>query len=348
MSTLKVQERVPLAPLTTLRLGGPALYFTAVNTEAELLEAFRWARDGGVPVAILAGGSNVIVPDEGFPGLVVHMRIGGLSFNGDGRVTAGAGVPWDELVSGAVERDWAGVECLSGIPGSAGAAMVQNAGAYSQAVSAVVVRVRALCRDTLTFVELDAASCEFGYRDSAFKRNPARYVVCQVEIKLHPGKPPTVSYSDVTDRAPADPTLGDVRAVILDIRRDKSMVISDEGPPNRTVGSFFVNPVLDGFGTRELLLRLVNGAFPNITTPIHLARIGKDHRKVSAAWLIQAAGFPKGFRRGPVGVSSKHALALVHHGGGRTADLLALATEIEEQVYDRLAVRLTREPRILC
>ncbi len=349
-----VREDVPLAPLTTLGLGGPARWLAQAGSTAELVDLLRWAGRRRVLVAVAAGGSNLVVSDQGFDGLVVVPAMTGLELERRGDevgVLVGAGETWDEMVERTVGEGLAGLECLSGIPGSTGATPIQNVGAYGQEVGEVVDSVLALDRRTLEAVELPAGACGFGYRTSVFRRRPERHVVIEVRFRLEPGGPPSLRYPElerqVRERCER-PGLAEVRREVIALRRSKSMVLDDPEDPNRrSVGSFFVNPVVTAEHLRRIERRARStgavagaGKVPRFST-------GEDRFKVPAAWLIEASGFARGTRRGPVGLSSRHALALVHHGGGRTADLVAFAAEIRDAVRVRFGVTLRPEPTFL-
>ncbi len=347
MPDLEIQRNVPLAPLTTFELGGPARFFVRATDTGALIAALRWAREEGHKASILGGGSNLIVPDEGYSGLVIQMAIGEVDFKDGGRVEVGAGVPWEVVVDGAVTRDWAGLECLTGIPGSTGATPIQNVGAYGQEVSQVIERVLVVDRGSLEAEELGPKACEFGYRDSMFKREPERYVVLGVHFVLHPGGPGTVRYAELEKHVSRSASLGEIRNAVLDLRRNKSMVIDPDDPNRRSAGSFFLNPVVASTeADRVAALAVAEELAPSIEAVPRYATPNGDV-KLAAGWLIEKSGIAKGTRRGAVGVSSNHALALVHHGGGTTAELLALADEVCSRVQDRFGVRLEREPRLL-
>jgi len=347
MPDLEIQRNVPLAPLTTLELGGPARFFVRVVDTETLLAALRWAREEGLEAAILGGGSNLVVPDEGYPGLVIQMAIGDIDFGEAGTVEVGAGVPWEVVVDGAVTRGWAGLECLTGIPGSTGATPIQNVGAYGQEVADVIERVLVVDRAGLTLEELAPEACEFGYRDSMFKRDPERYIVHAVRFALRPDGQGTVRYAELDKHVPKGGSLGEIRNAVLDLRRKKSMVIDPDDPNRRSAGSFFLNPVITvaeadrvaAFAVSEGLAPDV-GAVPRYPTP-------SGHVKLAAGWLIEKSGIAKGTRRGSIGTSTNHALALVHHGGGTTTELLTFADEVRSRVEERFGVRLKREPRLL-
>ena len=325
----------PLAPLTTLRLGGPAKRLVSVATEAELVEAVGEADE---PLLLLAGGSNLVLPDAGWPGVVVRIETRGIERDG-AVLEVQAGEPWDDLVAATVEEGLAGFECLSGIPGSVGATPIQNVGAYGQEVAETVRSVRVLDRATGTIHELAPADCGFAYRSSALKRTD-RWVVLAVTFALR--RAPTsqpLRYAELARALDLEPgaraPLGEVREAVLALRRGKGMVLDPADPDTISAGSFFMNPILDPDTIAALRPR--PPAFPQ-----------PDGRvKTSAAWLIERAGFAKGYARGRVAISSKHALALVNRGGASTAELLALAREIAAGVRDRFGVQLEPEPTIV-
>jgi UDP-N-acetylmuramate dehydrogenase len=349
---LPVAENVPLAPLTTLELGGPARFFVEAADEESLLEAVDFGRRRGLPLFALGGGSNIVVADRGFAGLVIRLTGRGMTFLPAGDQVlceVAAGEPWDGVVAAAVARGLAGIECLSGIPGSAGATPIQNVGAYGQEVSDTVQTVRAFDRRSGNVVDLPSGACGFAYRDSAFKRDPHAHLILRVSYRLRPGAAPTLRYGELQAALAGHPApdVASVRAAVLALRRKKSMVIDAADPNRRSVGSFFTNPIVpvpiaDGLTERALAEGL-------IAAPGELPRFpgGPGQVKLAAAWLIERAGFGRGFRRGPVGISSAHALSLVHHGGGRAADLLALAREIRTAVEGRFGLRLVPEPVVL-
>jgi UDP-N-acetylmuramate dehydrogenase len=319
-----------LSDYTTLRLGGPASAVLEATSEQQLIEALRSS-----PALVFSGGSNLVVADDGVPG--VALRIATRGVHRDGNVlTVAAGESWDELVSHAVSVDLAGIEALSGIPGSVGAGPIQNVGAYGQEVAQTVRSVRVYDRATDGIEEMGPAECRFGYRSSRFKYQD-RLVVLSVTFELQPSSESMpIRYAelaralgvDIGDRAP----LAAVRSAVLDLRRGKGMVIDPADPDSVSAGSFFTNPILppDEFAA-------IPGDPPSWPEP--------DGRvKTSAAWLIQHAGFTRGYGDGRVGISSKHTLALVNRGGGTTSELIALAREIAERVRERFGVALHPEP----
>ncbi|MFG3705628.1 UDP-N-acetylmuramate dehydrogenase [Micromonospora sp. NPDC047670] len=337
-----------LAPYTTLRLGGPAGRVVAGTDADEIVRAVREAGDRDEPVLVLAGGSNVVIGDAGFPGTVVLVRSRGLRVVAEDAETVTvrveAGEPWDDLVATTVANGWSGLECLSGIPGSTGATPIQNVGAYGQEVAETITGVQVHDRVDGTVGRIDAADCGFAYRSSIFKYSDRR-VVLSVDFRLarSPLSGP-VRYAElaralgveVGDRVP----LADARAAVLRLRAGKGMVLDAADPDTRSVGSFFTNPVLD-HAAHELLRERAAGLGEPPSWPCP-----GDMVKVSAAWLIDKAGFGKG-HPGPEGtaISSKHTLALTNRSGtASTAALVELAREIRDGVHDRFGVTLHPEP----
>lgn len=337
--------------MTTLGIGGPARFFAEARGEDDLLEAFAFAGERQLPVFILGGGSNLLVADEGFPGLVVRISIRGIQWREKANqvlVTACAGEDWDDFVGQSIERDLAGVECLSGIPGSVGGTPVQNVGAYGQEVSETIVSVRALDRRTNQIIALSNAGCGFSYRTSIFNTVARdRYVVLAVTYLLELHGEPALRYPDVKNffaGAARTPTLGEVREAVRTIRSRKGMVILPDDPDSRSAGSFFKNPIL----TREEFVRLEESVkaegLIRDDERVPSFSAGESKVKVPAAWLIEHAGFQKGYTRGRTGISSKHMLAIINRGGATAREVLELAEEIQGRVQERFAVRLTSEP----
>ena len=287
------------------------------------------------------------MPDEGYPGLVIHVCIGGLRFEDDGLTRVGAGTPWEEVVDGAVRMGLGGVECLAGIPGFTGATPIQNVGAYGQEVSSVIERVRVVERKTLACRDLAPAECGFGYRDSMLKRQPERFVVTEVHFRLRPGAAPTLRYAELEEHVEPGASLDAVRRAVLELRRRKSMVLDPEDPNRRSVGSFFLNPVLRAEDAQTLVERAVQTGLVEHPSDVPQYPAGEGRTKLAAGWLIERSGIEKGTRRGHVGVSSRHSLALVHHGGGTTTELLALADDVRRRVESEFGIVLEREPRLL-
>jgi UDP-N-acetylmuramate dehydrogenase len=343
---LDIRENVPLAPFSTIGVGGLARYYVRATTAEAVAEAVRWAEARALPVFVLGGGSNVIIADEGHPGLVLHLALRGVeahSRDGAADVRAAAGESWDELVAMAVGQGWAGLECLSGIPGLVGATPIQNVGAYGQEVRETVTSVEVLDRRSLRRTTLTNDECAFGYRDSRFKREDRdRYIVLAVSYRLRPGGAPAARYAELVrhleEMGGGEPTLAAVREAVLTLRRRKSMVLNPEDPDARSVGSFFVNPVVapESFAHVETVTG-ADTAIPHWPMP--------DGRvKLSAAWLIERAGLTRGYERGSVGLSRRHALAIVNRGNAAAREVVELAREVRDRVRDRFGIVLTPEP----
>jgi UDP-N-acetylmuramate dehydrogenase len=337
----------PLSELTTLRLGGPAGAVVEARSEEELLAAVR-SQAG--PLLLLAGGSNLVVADDGFPGTVVRVLTAGTEERArDGRVelTVQAGEPWEPFVARCVAEGLAGVESLSGIPGSIGATPIQNVGAYGQEVAETIVSVRVLDRERDAVEELPAAACGFAYRSSAFKRNPGRWVVLAVTFALERRElSGPLTYAELARTLGVQPgegsPLADVREAVLALRRGKGMVLDPGDPDSVSAGSFFTNPILEEDAFAELERRAAEyGHPPRFPEP--------DGRvKTSAAWLIERAGFHRGHGDpGGIAISAKHTLALTNRGAGTAAELLALAREIAGRVRERFGVSLEPEPTLI-
>jgi UDP-N-acetylenolpyruvoylglucosamine reductase len=354
-----VREQVALSGYTTLRLGGPAARFVAAATDAEIIEAVQAADDRGAPLLVLGGGSNLVVSDDGFPGTVVHIATQGLTARdeaGDCLLTVAAGEDWDALVARCVRDDLAGLECLSGIPGRTGATPIQNVGAYGQEVAETIVSVRAWDRSRGQVTDLARADLGFGYRTSTFKRQvtgaTGRFVVLGVRFRLarSPLSGP-VRYAELARAlgvAAGEPApLAMVRDAVLALRRRKGMVLDPADPDTRSAGSFFTNPVLTPgqFAALEQAVAARTGTGTGTAIPRYDAPGGQV--KVSAAWLIEQAGFGKGYPGAPGDgprISSKHTLALVNPGGSSTKALLDLAAEITGGVRAAFGVTLVPEP----
>ena len=330
-----------LARHTTLRLGGAAGDWVEATGEDALLDAVRAADDAGTPLLLLAGGSNLVVADDGFPGAVVKVATRGVRVDQDAcsgaTVTVAAGEDWDAFVARAVAEGWVGVEALSGIPGSVGATPIQNVGAYGQEVAETIASVRCWDRQASVVRTLAAADCGFGYRTSRFKQDPGRYVVLSVTLQLRLGDlGAPVRYAELARSLGVEPgeraPMTRVREAVLDLRRGKGMVLDEADHDTWSAGSFFTNPQL----APEQAVTLPEDA-PRWEQP--------DGRvKTSAAWLIERSGFARGHGNDRVSLSTKHTLALTNRGGATTADLLALAREVRDGVEQRFGVVLENEP----
>jgi UDP-N-acetylmuramate dehydrogenase len=330
---VQVRRNARLAELTTLGVGGPVDRLVEVTDAAELVAAVGVADGGGRPLLVIGGGSNIIGPDEGWPGDVVAVRSRGIERDG-GRLVVQAGEPWDDLVAATVEQELAGMEAMSGIPGSTAATPVQNVGAYGQEVAQVIGAVRVWDRVDSAERVLTPAECEFAYRDSRLKREPSRFVVLTVTFDLAPGElSRPVGYAELARTLGVElgepAPLGDVRAAVLQLRRGKGMVWDPADPDSRSAGSFFTNPIVPA-------TQAVEGC------PSWPA--GDGQLKLSAAWLVQHAGFGRGTRDGRVGTSSRHSLALTTEPGATAEELLAYADKVVAGVQERFGVTLEREP----
>jgi UDP-N-acetylmuramate dehydrogenase len=345
----RVRENVSLAPFSTMGVGGNARYFVEATSDRELSEAIKWAREEGVPVFVLGGGSNVVFSDEGFPGLVLRMGLRGIKMESGGtdvRLAGCAGEDWDNLVRVAVDNELAGVECLAGIPGQVGASPIQNIGAYGQEVADTIAWVDAVDRSTGEPVSFTTKECKFGYRTSRFKTTDRdRYIITAVHYVLQHGGKPTVKYAELErylagHGAGSEPGLATVRDAVLAIRRSKAMVVDPNEPNSRSCGSFFTNPIVTQADFARV--REITGVD---TVPSFPAEEG--HVKLSAAWLMERAGLQRGQRHGNVGLSERHVLAIVNCGGGSASEVLELAREVQRRVSDKFGVHLEPEPSLV-
>src|SRR6516164_6796694 len=341
-----VREHVPLAPLTTLGVGGPARFFVQAHAEADVREAVRWARDQGLSLFVLGGGSNLLVADAGFNGVVLKIALIETARVDQGSYaifTVAAGEDWDAFVARTVENNCAGIECLSGIPGSVGGTPVQNVGAYGQEVAETIESLQALDRKTGEQVEFSNQECGFRYRASIFNTTErARYIILSLRYALKPHGEPHLAYADLKKyfaNHQGAATLAETREAVRQIRASKSMLITPGDPDSRSAGSFFKNPVLMAEQFAELERRATERGLKIPSYPALEAQ-----RKVSAAWLVENSGLAKGYALGHAGISSKHALALVNRGGATAAEIVALKDQIQEKVAAGWGVRLEPEP----
>ena len=339
---------IELAPRTTLGVGGCARFFWEVESEGELCAAVRWAKREGVPLKVLGGGSNVVVADAGFPGLVLKVGIKGIETTGSDpiRVRVGAGEPWHAFVLSRVAEHQQGLECLAGIPGSVGATPIQNVGAYGQDVSESVVLVEAFDVERERFRTFDESSLCFGYRDSFFKSHaPDCFVVTRVHFRLSPHAPPCVRYAELEREAlrlreatgREQLTLDEVCRLVLELRRKKSMSVDAKDENQRSCGSFFMNPRIPETRLARITSQLSNESVPHYPEANGMV-------KLPAAWLIEQSGLSKGTRRGPVGLSTQHSLAIVCHEGANASHVVGFAHEVQAAVFQRFGVTLEPEP----
>jgi UDP-N-acetylmuramate dehydrogenase len=345
-----IQENIPLAPLTTLQVGGAARYFALARREDEVREAVEFANTRQLALFVLGGGSNLVVADSGWPGLVLRMAMGGISSESARDAvlfSVGAGHDWDDFVAQAITQNCAGIECLSGIPGSVGGTPVQNVGAYGQQVSDTIESVRVLDRKLNRVVVLPKPACGFRYRSSIFnssehgsERN--RYIILQVNYRLKRGGAPSLKYADLQKHfaeTKTVPSLAAVREAVRQIRRGKGMLIVPGDEDARSAGSFFKNPVLSEQQFQDVAAiaqskGVVIPSYPGL----------ESQHKISAAWLVENSGFNKGFRMGRVGISSKHTLALVNSGDASADDIIQLKETIERGVQSVWGILLEPEP----
>jgi len=342
-------ENIPLAPLTTIKIGGPARYFVEAGNVSEVQEAVTFARSRDLPLLPLGGGSNLVVADTGWPGLALKIALRGIDqrsgHDEEGKILfdAGAGESWDKFVSHAVMARCAGVECLSGIPGSVGGTPVQNVGAYGQEVAETIASVQVLDLKDNQIRELCPEACEFSYRSSIFNTSErGRFIVLRVTYALTPGGDPHITYADLKrhfEGRETMPNLAETREAVRHIRARKGMLIVPGDPDCQSAGSFFKNPVLSEDQHEDLKRR---AAVRGLAVPSYPAL--ETRKKVSAAWLVERSGFAKGFGFGRVGISTRHALALVNRGGATAADVLSLKEQIQQRVEEIWGVRLEIEP----
>ncbi|WP_030632459.1 MULTISPECIES: UDP-N-acetylmuramate dehydrogenase [Streptomyces] len=337
----------PLAPLTTFRLGGPATRLLTATTDDEVIAAVREADASGTPLLVIGGGSNLVIGDKGFEGTALRIATRGFTLDGTD-LTLAAGENWSDAVARTVAAGLAGIECLAGIPGSAGATPIQNVGAYGQEVSSTITEVVAYDRAAGETVTLSNAECAFSYRHSRFKEHPDRFVVLRVRFALEDagGLSAPIKYAETArtlgveagERVPA----ADARETVLKLRAGKGMVLDPEDHDTWSAGSFFTNPVLTEAQHADFLARVHERLGADVTPPAFPA--GEGRVKTSAAWLIDRAGFTKGYGDGPARISTKHTLALTNRGGATTEDLLALAREVREGVRAAFGITLVNEP----
>jgi UDP-N-acetylmuramate dehydrogenase len=343
---MQIQENVSLAPLTTMGVGGPARFFAEASSTPEVREGIDYAKSRNLPLFVLGGGSNVIVSDAGWPGLVLKVGIQGIKHrhgHGTAYFDAGAGEDWDQFVALTVQHNCAGVECLSGIPGSVGGTPVQNVGAYGQEVAETIDSLVALDLRSGKEEEFEKADCGFAYRTSVFNTTErGHFVILRVTYALvHDGEP-RLAYADLKKHFASlsqKPTLAEVRAAVRQIRARKAMLLTPGDEDCRSAGSFFKNPVLSADQFEQLKRQ---AATRRLEVPSYPAL--EAQRKVSAAWLVEHSGFPKGYGDERVGISRKHALAIVNRGSATAADIMAFKSQIQRQVEEHWGLRLEPEP----
>ncbi|MFJ2168581.1 UDP-N-acetylmuramate dehydrogenase [Streptomyces griseofuscus] len=344
---MHVLHDAPLAPLTTFRLGGPALRLVTAETDAEVIDAVREADDSGTPLLVVGGGSNLVIGDKGFQGTALRIATRGVELRGT-TLELAAGEVWSDAVARSVEAGLAGIECLAGIPGSAGATPIQNVGAYGQEVSATISEVIAYDRRTGETVTLSNEECDFSYRHSRFKADPERYVVLRVRFELADagGLSAPIKYAETARALGVEPgdrvSLDRARETVLKLRAGKGMVLDADDHDTWSAGSFFTNPILTEEQFAAFQERVRERLGEGVEPPAYPADEGR--RKTSAAWLIDKAGYTKGYGAGPARISTKHTLALTNRGEATTEDLLALAREVVAGVREAFGITLVNEP----
>lgn len=340
-----LQEHVPLAEFTTFQVGGPARYLARALSESDVLEALEFAASRQVPIFVLGGGSNLVISDRGFPGLVLKIEIRDIQSEpaGDFRIfEVGAGEDWDAFVAHTVDQNCAGVECLSGIPGTVGGTPVQNVGAYGQEVSQTIECVAAIEVSSGKKRLFSNADCEFAYRASRFNnRSRGRYILVSARYRLQPGAPPTLSYRDLNQRfaGQPSPSLVETRNAVREIRHSKAMLIVQGDNDCRSAGSFFKNPIVDRTAAESVSHFAEQRGLHLTTYPANDGLV-----KVPAAWLVEQSGFPKGFSAGAVGISRRHSLAVVNRGAATAAEIIRFKNRIQSAVLDQFGIELKPEP----
>lgn len=349
-----IKENVILSEHTSIKLGGTALYFISCRSTDEISEALKFSKEKNLQVQIMSGGSNIVFPDTGFPGVVISVEIKGLTFHKSGEdifAVAGAGVSLDGLIVECIDRGYAGIECLSGIPGSAGAAPIQNAGAYGQEIADVLEYVTVIDRKDFSLRKFTNTECGFSYRQSRFKKEDAdKYIITEICIRLSENSLKEIKYSTLNERLCSNQDyekvkckkekLSIIRNTILEIRKEKSMVLDKADINSRSCGSFFMNPVLDEGKFLEFRNKIskLYSDFPFY--------ISGNEYKIPAAWLVEKSGFKKGYRINGVGISSNHSLALINISG-TASDLIHLSDKIQKAVKIKFGINLIPEPVIV-
>jgi UDP-N-acetylmuramate dehydrogenase len=343
---VEIKENMPLASLTTLGVGGNAQFFARATSERDVEEAVAFSNRSHLPLFVLGGGSNLVISDHGWRGLAVQTAIPGIQpRSAQGKIVfeVGAGVDWDDFVSRSVSLNCAGIECLSGIPGSVGATPVQNVGAYGQEVSQTITGVMVFDVKENRTRNLPAAECKFSYRTSVFNSTERdRYILLRVSYALNPEGKPALRYADLQKYfagREGRPTLTEVRAAVRQIRANKGMLISPGDPDSKSAGSFFKNPIVSDWQYQDVQQR---AGKRNLVIPSYPAL--SRWKKIPAAWLVENSGFPKGYVKGQAGISSKHALAIVNRGGASAAEIIALRDDIQTGVEQRWGIHLEAEP----
>lgn len=351
---LKLQKDISLSDLTTIGLGGGAAYFVSCISDDDIRSSLKFAGKNKCRLQVISGGSNIIFPDEGFDGIVLKIDLKGVEFSEEENFTfvnVKAGESWDEFVMKCTGRGLTGIECLSGIPGSAGATPVQNVGAYGQEVKDSIVSLKAIDRSTLNEIIFENKDCNFGYRQSRFKnQDKDKYIITEVRFRFEKKREPVIKYSELQrlidskfsliSEIPLKDKLKIIRNAVFELRKGKSMIIDRNDPNSKSCGSFFINPVLNENEFEQFILKSGKKS-----EEIPVFKSGNEY-KISAAWLVERAGFHKGYIKGAAGISQNHSLALINING-TTKELLDLAKDIEKSVFDKYGILLRKEPVIV-
>lgn len=337
---LNIESHVKLSTLTTIGVGGPAKYFVRIKDIESLNTALNLAKNSRIEILILGDGSNVIISDRPFEGLVLKLEIRGVERIRKSKYTStyrvGAGVNWDDFVKFTVKNKLSGVECLSGIPGKVGAAPIQNIGAYGQEVKNVITNVEAINLKNSETVNFSNSQCRFTYRNSLFERK-SKYIITSVDFKLAKNVFPEIKYKELSEKLNSNSSnINQIRKAVLELREQKSLLIDEAGSKNKSVGSFFLNPVVRKSQLKQIE-RAAKSQAPNWP-------IGKAHTKISAGWLIEQAGYKKGYKKGNVGLSKKHALVIVNKKDATAKEIIDFATDIKYLVNKKFGVNLKPEP----
>lgn len=342
----KIQSDIELKNLTTLKIGGAARFFVSAETEDETVDAVKFADENDLRIFVLGGGSNVLISDKGFDGLVLQINLKGIEIEKDETdetiIAVKAGEDWDEFVNFCVEKNLAGIECLSGIPGFVGGTPIQNVGAYGQEVSETITRVKVFDRKSKEILTLNNSECKFAYRSSIFNTTDKnRFIVLQVNYKLKKNGAPKIVYKDLIKFFDGkNPDLKETREAVRQIRAEKAMLVRQGGLDAQSAGSFFKNPIVpktqfDKISETAKTLNL--GDVPNF-------KADDENVKIPAAWLIEKAGFHKGFQKGNAGLSTKHTLALTNRGDAKASEIISLKDEIQRKVLEVFGIELKTEP----
>lgn len=353
---MHLEEHKSLASYTTIGLGGTARWFVSCTTQADIVSALKWAQSNQQKVFVLGGGSNSLIADEGFPGLVIRIQLTGIDWQKSGSITVSAGEDWDNFVQASVNHGFAGIECLSGIPGSVGSTPIQNVGAYGQEVKDTIASVQVLSRSTFLPQAFTKEECDFSYRMSRFKRSDRdQFIITSVTFQLKPNAEPSILYPELKRALEADASwqnnnlspsarLQLTRSTVIQIRSKKGMVINPSDPDSRSLGSFFTNPMVS-LQQKEQVIAVAKRL--NLPNPPIFPGPDANLWKLSAAWLIEHSGTKKGELCGGAAVSSKHTLALINKDQAKTKDILSLATRIKERVQNVFHIALEQEPDLI-